>query len=145
MVSAPAWDSSNVISRSKRRSDPRAASRAAEAEEVAEDVGEIGEAFGTRPLRRAGDAGMAEVIVPGALVRVAEHAVGFGGFLERGFRRMVAGIAIGMMFERELAIGALEIRVARVAVDTEDLVVVAPAHALATLTVAGRMSRSRSL
>ena len=40
-------------------------------------------------------AGMAEAVVEAALLRVGEHRVGLGRFLERLFGLVVAGIAVG--------------------------------------------------
>ena len=86
-------------------------------------------------LRAAADAGVAEAIVAGALVGVGEHRVGLGRFLELLLGRLVARVAIGVVLQRQLAVGALDLLIAsRVAGDAEDLVVVALAHdALATL------------
>ena len=84
-----------------------AAEHVAESEHVAQDVGQIGEASGgiESVAGRAGHALMAEAIVGGALLGIAQNAIGLGGFLEFLFRVVVAGIAIGMIFQRELAIG----------------------------------------
>ena len=51
---------------------------------------------------------MSEAIVRGALLRIAQHAVGFGRFLELLFRLVVAGIAIRVKLQRELAIRRLQ-------------------------------------
>ena len=85
---------------------------------------------------------MAEAIVGGALIAVGEHAVGLGRFLERLFRRLVARIAVRVVLQRQLAIGTLQLRLGGRLGDAEDFVVVAFAHALATLTIAGRSRRS---
>ena len=51
---------------------------------------------------------MAEAIVRGALLRIAQNAIGFGGFFEFFLGCVIAGIAIGMILHRELAIGGLQ-------------------------------------
>ncbi len=94
----------------------------------------------------AGDAGVTEAVVASALVVVGEHGVGLGRFLEFVLGRLVAGIPIGMVLKRELAVRALDLRIGGRLADAENFVVVAPAHdAFATLTRAGRSNRSRSL
>ena len=61
------------------------------------------------------DRGMAEAIVARALVGVGEHGVRLGRFLELLLGGLVARVAIGMVLERQLAIGALDVLVAGVA------------------------------
>src|SRR5439155_19070731 len=75
------------------------------------------------------------------LLGVGQHGVGLGGLLELLFGRFVAGISVRVVFHRELAVRALDVAVARRPRDTQNLVVVPLAHALATLTIAGRSSR----
>jgi len=58
------------------------------------------------------------------LLRVAEDAVGLGRLLELLLRFLVAGVAVGVVLEGELAIGRLHLLVGGVARHTEDLVVV---------------------
>ena len=125
---------------------PRAAEQIAEAEDVteaAEDVPEVGE--DCRIDAGAADVahrGMAEPVVRRALVGVGEDRVRLGALLELLFGRLVAGIAVRVVLERQLAVGALHLDLGDGARDAEDLVVVAFAHALATLTMAGRSRRS---
>ena len=88
---------------------------------------------------------MAEPIVAAALVRVGEDGVRLGASLNCLLGGVVARIAIRMVLQRQLAVGALDLLVGRVPRDAEDLVVVALAHALATFTIAGRSSRSPSM
>ena len=99
------------------------------------------------PAPRAGraDAGVAEAVVHAPLLRVGEHRVGLGRFLELLLGLLVAGIAVGVVLERELAVGALDLLLGGRPRDAEHLVVVALAHALATFTIAGRSRRSPSL
>ena len=93
-----------------------AASAAAEPEDVAEaaeDVFEAAELRRIEPLRAVADAGVAEAIVAGALVAVAQDRVGLGRFLELLFGRLVALVAIGVELQRELAIRALDLLIGR--------------------------------
>ena len=100
------------------------------------------------PARGAADAGVAEAVVEPALLRVGEDRVGLGRFLERFLGLVVAGIAVGMVLQRQLAVRALDLLFGRRALDAEDLVVVTlghAAHPLATFTIDGRSSRSPSM
>ncbi len=63
----------------------------------------------------AAQSGMAVAVVSGALVGVAQHLVGLAGLLELLFRRVVARVAVRMVLERLLAIGALQLLVAHLA------------------------------
>ena len=47
-------------------------------------------------------------IVGGALLRIAQHAIGFGRFLEFLFGVVIVGIAIRMVFHGQLSVGALQ-------------------------------------
>ena len=85
---------------------------------------------------------MTEPVVQAALLRVGNHRIGFCGLLEAVFRGLVTRIAIRVMLHGQLAVGALDVAVARRARDTEDLVVIPLAHAFATFTIAGRSMRS---
>src|SRR5438552_1950807 len=132
----------------------RAAKQVAEAEDVAEaaeDVFEAGEDAGIESAAgRRRHARVAEAIVGGALVGIGEDGVRLGAFLEALFGLVIAGVAIRVVLQRELAIGALDLALACRALDREDLVVVPlaclrSAHALATLTMAGRSSLSPSM
>jgi hypothetical protein len=98
---------------------PRTAAPAAEAvaepedvAEAAEDVAEVGEHRRVEALARAlVHAGVTEAIVGRALVAVGEDGVGLGRFLELLLGGVVAGIAIGVVLERQLAVGALDLPV----------------------------------
>ncbi len=91
---------------------PPAAEHVAEAEDVAEpaeDVLEAGEDGGIEAARgRAAETGVTEAVVHVALVGVGEDRVGLGRFLELLFGCLVAGIAIGMVLQRQLAVRALD-------------------------------------
>src|SRR5262249_4375510 len=123
----------------------RAAAATASAEEIAEaeDVAEAAEDVleadeDARIESRAAaarDAGVAESIVEAALLAIGEHRVRFGRFLERLLGLVVARVAVGVVLQRELAIGALDLLVRRRALDAEDFVVIPfrdAAHPLAT-------------
>ena len=88
-----------------------------------------------------GHARVTEPVVARALLRVAEHGVRLGGRLEALFGRRVAVIAVWMVLQRQLPIGALDVCFGRVPGDSQDLVVILTTHAFATFTSAGRMSR----
>ena len=76
------------------------------------------------------DAGVAELVVRRALLRVGKDLVGLLRLLEvlLGFR--IGRIAVRMPFHGEPAVGFLEILFGRVAVDAEDFVVVALRHSM---------------
>ena len=97
------------------------------------------------PPAAPANAGVPEPVVARALVGVGQHGVRLGGLLELLLGGLVAGIAIGMMLERQLAVGALDLLIAGRTADAEHVVVVALAHdAFATFTMDGRRSRSPS-
>ena len=91
-----------------------AAKKIAKAEKVAKDVLKIVEHAGIKTSAAAGVSysGMAKTIVEGALIRIGEHRVSFSNFLEPflGFR--LVGISIGVILQRQLAIGALDLLIA---------------------------------
>ena len=84
---------------------------------------------------------MPETIVPGALFGVAEDGIRLRGLLEPILGGLVAGIAVGVVLQRQLSVGALDFLLAGAAADAQHLVVIPTAHALATLTIAGRSRR----
>ena len=133
------------IAAALRSAAPLPAKQVAKTEHVAEDVAEV-ELVEDRRIEAAArsglDARVAEAIVLAALVRVGEDGVRLGALLEMFLGRLVAGVAVGVVLHRLLAIGALDLAVARVPRHAEDFVVVPLAHALATFTIAGRSSRS---
>src|SRR5262245_27208414 len=106
---------------------------AAHAEEIVENVGEgrghVAEAAaGARPgtvLER----GVTEAVIGRALVGVLEHFIGFVDFLEAGLGALVAGVAVGMPFHRQLAERGFQLAIGRRAFDLEDFVVAALRHA----------------
>ena len=72
-----------------------------------------------------GKGGMSIAIVGGAFLFVDEDVVSFAKLLEFLFRVRVVGILIGVKFDRELAIGALDFIRGGIALDAQDVVVVA--------------------
>ncbi len=54
---------------------------------------------------------MAVVVVSRALLRVGQNGISFGSFLELFFCVLVVGVAVGMVLQRELAVGALQLGV----------------------------------
>src|SRR5215469_8373549 len=75
------------------------------------------------------EGGMTEAIIGGALVAVLEHLIGFVDLLEPVLGVLVAGIAVGVPLHGELAKRALELRAVGAALDFQNLVVAAFAHA----------------
>src|SRR5262245_15166642 len=126
-----------------------AAEHLANPEDVAETAQDVFKACEDRRIETAGRGaakpGMPEAVVDMPFVGGGEHGIGFGRFLELLFGDLVAGIAIGMVLERELAIRALDFLVGGRPRNAEYLVVVAFAHAFATLTIAGRRRRFPSM
>src|SRR6185369_9352848 len=105
---------------------------AAHPEQVLEDVGEAGGEVGAEAVRLAGaallESRMAEAVVGRALLSILQDVVGLVDFLEMVLTILVAGIAVGVPFHRELAVRRLHLRVGRAALYAEDFVVVALGH-----------------
>src|ERR1017187_8814992 len=125
------------------------AEKVAEAEEIAQDVAEIGEGFRIVAGRAAGalHAGMAETIVGGALLRIAQHAICLAGFLEFLFRARVVRIAVGMIPLGQFPVSAFDLLIAGFLADAEYFVIISFRHGIhcaygltATLTIAGLRS-----
>src|SRR5208283_4276559 len=70
----------------------------------------------------------AELVVFFALLGVADYLVDIVQFLELGLGLFVVGIDVGMEFARELAIRTLDLSLARLALNSEDFVVIAKFH-----------------
>ena len=116
--------------------------RRAAAEEVAEDVAEDVLEAGGGEIEAAEAAallegGVAEAVVLGALLGIAQHLVGLGGFLEALLGGLVAGIAVGVVLQRDLAVGLLDLVGAGAAADAQDFVVVAlsPPHRISAARI----------
>ena len=67
---------------------------------------------------------MAELIVLRAFLRIREDLICFRNLLERLLGLFVSRVSIGMMLERQLAIGFLYFFLARVSLDAEQFVVI---------------------
>jgi hypothetical protein len=107
------------------RGAPAAAAR--HPEDVAEDVREGREdvAHVAEAAAHAGvGAGVAEAIVAGPLLRLAEDLVGLGGLLELVLGLGVAWISIRVQLHGQPAVGALELAGVDVARDTQHFVVI---------------------
>ena len=80
--------------------------------EPAEDVFEAGEDARIE-AGAAAEPGMAEAVVHAPLVGVGQDGVRLGRFLELVFGFLVAGIAVGVILQRQLAVRALDLLVGR--------------------------------
>jgi hypothetical protein len=100
----------------------------AESEEVAKDVTEILEDRGIESGRsspRASDAGVTKTIVSRALVGVGQNRIGLAAFCEFFFGVGIVGIAVRMVGQRQLAIGAFDLLIGSCTGNSQDLVIVA--------------------
>jgi len=70
------------------------------------------------------------LVIPASLVRIAQNFVGFGSFLEFLFSFLVAGVPVRMMLHGKLAIGLLDLILARSSLDAENLVVILLSHSI---------------
>jgi hypothetical protein len=97
------------------------------AEHFAEDVAEgFKNVFDVAKLvRELIGAGMAELIVASPLLLIREDFVGFGGLLELLDGVGVARIAVGVILDRQLAIGRSDLLARSVALHSQDFVIVA--------------------
>src|SRR5262249_27769789 len=125
------------------------------AEHAAEDVPEVElaevERLAAVPRARAAARPghrLAGVVAP-ALLRAGQPVVRVGALLEALLGLRVVGVAVGVVLARELAVGLLDLLVARALRDPEDLVQVlaheassSPAGGEATTTRAGRTTLS---
>ena len=71
---------------------------------------------------------MAEAIVGGALLRVAEHAIRLGGLFEFLFGVRIVRIAVRMVLQRQLPVGGLHLSVVRIPANAENFVIVSFCH-----------------
>ena len=90
--------------------------------------GEIEAGCRPAPAHAVLEGGMAEAVIGGALLIVLQDVIGFVDFLEFDFGGVVAGIAVGMKFHRQLAIGRLELVDRRALLAAQDFVITALAH-----------------
>ena len=94
---------------------------------------------------RTAKARVPEAVVHVALVGVGQDRIRLSRFLEGLLGGSVARVAVRVVLERQLPVGALDLLLARVLRDAEDFVVVALAHEAATFTIAARSRRSPSM
>src|SRR5579871_517485 len=117
-----------------RASAPAAASsgpaeEVAEAEEITQNIAEIGESLGVESrLSGALQPGVTKAVVGGPLLRIAEHTVRLGSFLELLFASGVVGVVIGMILASQLAVRTLDVGIAGVLGDTQNFVVISFRH-----------------
>src|SRR5690606_9957851 len=88
---------------------------------------------------------VAELVVAAALLLVGEHLVGFGTFLEAHLRiglgsGVGAVLAVGMVFHRQPAVGALDLVAAGRPADPKYLVIVALRHCHAESVIVCRVA-----
>src|SRR5690606_6202282 len=101
-------------------------------EDVLENVGEAAAAEVVRPAAEAAAAktaaaaerGLAVAIIGGPLLRVLQHVVGFADFLEPGFRRRIARVAVGVILHGQLAVSRLEGLVVCLPVNAKHLIII---------------------
>ena len=77
---------------------------------------------------------MAEAVIGRALFGILQHIISFIQFLELGFGFSIPLIAVRVPLHRELAVGFLEVILARIARDAENLVIIAFCHDRATVS-----------
>ena len=99
------------------------------AEEGGEDVAQV-EVLKPAAAEAAGPevgvyAGVAVLVVPGALIRVGEHLVGLVDLLKLGLRLGVTGVEVRVIFLGQLTVGLFDLFVRGRAVHAQYLVVIA--------------------
>ena len=102
----------------------------AETEDVAKDVLEIVEHRGIETaiagrwtiaiLTR-----MSETVIPRSLFAIDQHGIGFAALLELFFRLGIVRVAVGMVLQRQFAVGTLDLLLAGGTGNTQDFVVIA--------------------
>ena len=110
----------------------------ASAEHLAEDVGKVEALCAAESAKTAESAraaahallkcGMAVLVIHGAFFFVGQGVVGFLNFFKFFFRLFVAGIAVGVVFHRQLAVGFFDFVVARTARHAECCIKILVAH-----------------
>ena len=101
------------------------------AEHLAENIAEIEAGRTAETTKAAGIAvypGLAELVVAAAFFAVGKDFVGFLDGFEFLFRFLIVGIAVGMVFHRQLAVGLFNFVVGGIAGDAEGLIIVLIAH-----------------
>ena len=148
-VSTPLADSSNVISRSYRRSLPRSGPPRRPPPKKSPKMppkmsSNPANVDGSNPAPACDETPRGRTGRTWRAFAIRQNRVSLGGLLESLFGLFVPLVPIRMMFEGELAIGALDLLVAGGLGNAENLVVIPFAHAFATFTMAGRTSLSPS-
>src|SRR5574344_2192783 len=110
--------------------EARPAAAAVSAENVSEHGEDVLHVHAAGPAEASGAGSalerlMAELVVTLALVGVMENVIRLGRFLELLLGDLVAGIAVGMVLHRELAIGGLDLVRRRRLRNTQDVVIIA--------------------
>jgi len=108
---------------------PASSTKNVSAEEAVEQIAQVevlenGGIESAEPASRAADSRMAKLVVALALVLIHQDGVRLAALLELLFRVRIIRIAVRMVLERELAIRALDLHVARRARNAEHLVIV---------------------
>src|SRR5262245_1660739 len=92
---------------------------------------------------------MTEPVITRATFGAREDAVGLVDLFKLLLRRMIAGIAIRVVLQRQFSISALQLLLRCAPVDAEDLVIISFAHwfpfalfILDALTLSGRQNKS---
>ncbi len=98
----------------------------AEPKEIAQNVAEIGESrfieAGQPRLRSRPDG---RTVIGGAFLRIAQDSVGFRRFFEFFFGFAIVRIPVGMVLQRELAIGTLQRLLVAIARDAQNFIIIA--------------------
>jgi hypothetical protein len=87
-------------------------------------------------------------VIGGTLVRIAERLIGLAELFEFFLGLVISGVFIRVEFNGQLAVGALQILLADIPIDAENLIVIplfAHCAPLETITDAARRRRSLSL
>src|SRR5260370_18470517 len=98
----------------------------AETEELPKDIVEILKDGAIEACTRsaAAQSRMAKAVIHSALLRVREHGICFARFFEFLFSVGIVGIAVRMVLQRQLTIGALDLLVGRPTLHSQYLVVI---------------------
>jgi hypothetical protein len=101
---------------------------AAAAEDFPENLARVVESAGPRLPGAGAESRVAEAVVGGARLRVVKSFVRLAQLLKFLLGRLVVGIAVGMILERQLAVSLLDLLDVGIAVHAEDLVIIALGH-----------------
>ena len=104
---------------------------ASAAEHLAENIAKIEASRATETTKAAGIAvysGLAELVVAAAFFAVGKDFVGFLDGFEFLFRFLIVGVAVGMVFHRQLAVGLFDFVIGGITGDAEGLIIILIAH-----------------